>query len=396
VDRLWLSRILDKGNEFWMTYKACEGVESDQGAVKIATMPPQLIPQGIVTPGLLAHILTAKFVDALPFYRQEKQFLRLGIDLSRSTMVSWAMSVARVCQPFIGFCQEELLANDILNIDETTIQVLKEPDRSNTSKSYLWAFLGGDPDRPTMLYNYQPSRSNSALDFLRDYQGYIQTDGYVGYDILGHYPGITHIGCLAHVRRKFTDVINISKREKNKGGTAKQVLDLIGRIYHLEKILSGQKLKPDRVKEQRQEQVVPILAEIKSVLDQRVSATPPKSQLGKAIRYALNQWDRIVNYTLDGRLRPDNNMVENAIRPFTLGRKNWLFSGHPNGARAGALFYSLIETAKLNGLEPYAYLRHLFKNLPLAGSAEEVKSLMPQYIDKNLIPSPSDLNQKDN
>ena len=365
--------------------RECEGVESDQGAVKIAPMPAQIIPQGIVTPGLLAHILVAKFVDALPFYRQESQFARLGIELSRSTMVSWAMSVARACEPLVGLFKEELLAHNILNIDETTVQVLQEENRAAATKSYMWVFLGGQQDRPTVLFEYYPTRGGQALDFLRNFTGIIQTDGYVSYDALGGQPGIIHVGCLAHIRRKFMDVIKISKRERTKGGTAQEIVDLIGQIYKVEKSLALEKLEPDRIKEERQEHIVPILNTIKAILDQRASTTPPKSQLGKAITYALNQWDRVVRYTEDGRLRPDNNLVENAIRPIALGRKNWLFAGHPNGAKAGALFFSLIETAKRNNLEPYAYLRYLFEQLPLAKDEEELRQLMPQYIDPALI-----------
>jgi transposase len=369
--------------------RSCEGVDSDGGAVKTAPMPPQIIPQGIATPGLLAHIIVAKFVDALPFYRQEKQFSRLGVDVSRSTMVSWAMSAAKACDPLMGLFKEELLANHFLNLDETPVQVLDEPGKANTSTSYMWAFLGGNPDRPTVLFVYHPTRGREALYFLQDFQGYIQTDGYISYDALGALPGITHVGCLTHVRRKFVDVLNISKREKNKGGTAQEVVDLIAQIYQVEDSLALQKLEPDRVKEQRQERVVPLLDQIKLILDQRAPTTPPKSQLGKAITYALNQWDRVVAYTYDGHLRPDNNLIENAIRPIALGRKNWLFAGHPNGARAGALFFSLVETAKKNGLEPYAYLRYLFEHLPSAKTEEEMKMLLPQYIDPSLIPSPS-------
>jgi len=218
---------------------------------------------------------------------------------------------------------------------------------------------------------------SQALEFLQGFEGYIQTDGYKGYEALGNTPGIIHVGCMSHVRRKFMDVFKISKREKSKGGTAQEILNLISQIYHLENILAAQKLKPERIKEQRQEQIIPLLDKIKAILDQRALTTPPKSQLGKAINYALNQWDRVVAYTLDGRLRPDNNLIENAIRPIALGRKNWLFAGHPNGARAGALFFSLIETAKLNNLEPYAYLRYLFEQLPLAQSEEDLHKLMP-------------------
>ena len=368
--------------------KECEGVESEEGAVQIAPMPPQIIPQGIVTPGLLAHILVAKFVDALPFYRQAKQFSRLSIELSRSTLVSWAMTVAKACEPLVGLFKEEILAHNIVNIDETTVQVLQEENRANTSTSYIWVFLGGDPERPTVFYDYHPTRGSQALDFLQGFTGTIQTDGYVSYNALGELPGVIHVGCLAHVRRKFMDVIKISKREK-KGGTAQEIVDLIGQIYDLEKALAQQKLKPDRIKEERQKHIVPILDSIKAILDQRSATTPPKSQLGKAIAYALNQWERIVRYTEDGRLRPDNNLVENAIRPIALGRKNWLFAGHPNGARAGALFFSLIETAKRSCLEPYAYLRYLFENLPLAKDNDDLRRLMPQHIDPALITAPS-------
>lgn len=365
--------------------RGCEGVESEQGAVKIAAMPPQIIPQGIVTPGLLAHIITAKFVDGLPFYRQEKQFKRLGIDLSRSTMVSWAMSVARACQPLLGLFEQEILANHIIGIDETPIQVMNEPGRSNTTKSYMWVFFGNDPMHLTVLYNYHPSRSGQALEFLKDHKGYIQSDGYSGYNELGNSADIIHVGCLVHIRRKFMEVVKLSKRDKKKGGTAQTILDLIGQLYLLERSFEAQKLKPDRIKEERQKHSVPILHQIKSILDQRKNTSPPKSKLGAAINYALNQWERMICYVQDGRLRPDNNLVENAIRPFAVGRKNWLFHGSPSGAEAGALFYSLIETAKLNGLEPYSYLRYLFENLPLAKTQDGIKKLMPQYIDKSLI-----------
>ena len=184
------------------------------------------------------------------------------------------------------------------------------------------------------------------------------------------------------------DVLKISKRARKRGGTAQDIVDLIGQLYNLEKNLAQQKLEPDRIQEQREEHALPILNQIKSILDQRVDSTPPKSKLGTAINYALNQWDRVVRYVWDGRLRPDNNLVENSIRPIAMGRKNWLFAGHPNGANAGALFFSIIETAKMNNLEPYAYLRYLFENLPLASTEEEIKMLMPQYIDRTLIPSP--------
>lgn len=367
--------------------KCCEGVESNQGAVKVAPMPPQFIPQGIVTPGLVAHMLTAKFVDGLPFYRQAKQFKRLGIELSRSTMASWARLAAEKCKPIASLFTQEVLLNNIINIDETTVQVLKEPGRSNTTKSYIWVFLGNDPNHKVVLFDYQTSRGAEVLKFLKDHKGYIQTDGYAGYNELGSSIDIIHVGCMAHVRRKFIEVTRLTKKDKNKGGTAQTIVDLIGKLYLLEKKFIAAKLEPDRIKEERLQRSVPILNEIKTLLDERKITSPPKSKLGSAINYALGQWDRVTSYVLDGRLRPDNNLVENAIRPFAVGRKNWLFKGSPRGAETGALFYSIIETAKLNDLEPYAYLRYLFENLPLVKTEADLKKLLPQYVDKSLIPA---------
>jgi transposase len=184
--------------------KGCEGIDSDGGAVKIAPPPVQIIPKGIATPGLLAQILVSKFCDALPFYRQEKIFSRLGIEIPRATMANWAIKVFEQCRPLTEILRSEILSGPLVNIDETTVQVLKEPDRDNTAKSYMWIFRGGPPDKPTLLYQYHPSRSGQVpKNFLDDYQGYIQTDGYSGYDALGAQKGIVHVGCWAHVRRKF-------------------------------------------------------------------------------------------------------------------------------------------------------------------------------------------------
>ena len=180
----------------------CEGLEDDGPPVKIAPAKPQVIPKSIASPRLLAYILTGKFVDALPFYRQENQFFRLGIDLSRTSMCTWTMQAALVCQPLLNLLQDEILAWTYLHIDETTIQVLREPGRDPTTMSYMWVFRRGDPEKPVLVYQYHPSRAGSvAAAFLGDFQGYVQTDGYSGYDFLDRTKGIHHIGCLAHARR---------------------------------------------------------------------------------------------------------------------------------------------------------------------------------------------------
>jgi len=370
--------------------KHCEGVESEEGAVKIAALPPRIIPQSIATPGLLAYILTAKFADALPFYRQEKQFARIGVELTRATMANWTIRTAEVSRPLLDCLAEEIRSGPLIGIDETTVQVLQEPGRSNTSKSYMWVFRGGDPDKPALIYQYHPTRAGDvAADFINSYKGYVQTDGYAGYGGLDHKPGLIHIGCWAHARRKFAEVIKarqpVKKGQPQKIGSAEKALNYIGKLYQLESRADREKLTPDQRRELRKAEAVPILDDFKKWLDKRSQQTPPQGLLGKAINYTLEQWDRLIGYVQDGRLRPDNNLVENAIRPFVLGRKNWLFSGHPRGADASAAIFSLIETARANDLEPYHYLRYVFERLPLITRPEDYKNLLPQYLDPAAI-----------
>jgi transposase len=275
----------------------------------------------------------------------------------------------------------------IVNIDETTVQVLQEPGRADTQKSYLWIFRGGDPERPVLRYQYHPSRAGSVpLTYLAGFRGFVQTDGYNGYDALGRKPGIVMVGCWAHARRKFHEVLQaagppVAKRRL----AAEAALEFIGRLYRIEKEARIKELPVPARYELRQQQAEPLLDEFKRWLDEKAPLTPPGGLLGKAIGYTLNQWSRLIAYLQDGRLRPDNNLVENAIRPFVVGRKNWLFSGHPRGAEASAFLYSLIETAKANGFKPYLYLRHLFDQLPLAKSEEHYRNLLPPYMDASRL-----------
>lgn len=355
----------------------CEGVEDDGKTVKIAPVPAQIIPKSIVSPGLLAFILTGKFVDHIPFYRQEKQFSRLGVSISRTSMCNWAMQAAPACQPLLDLLHREILAGSLINIDETTLQVLQEEGRSPTSTSYMWLFRRGDPDRPVLLYQYHASRSaDVARVFLRGYKGFVQTDGYSGYSFLDLEEEICHIGCWAHARRKFMEVVKAQGKSR-KAGSADVALGYIGKLYRLEQEARQKGSAVEEVYRMRQEESRPLLEDFKKWLDQKSVQTPPKGLLGKAVNYTLRQWNRLIGYLQDGRLTPDNNMAENAIRPFVIGRKNWLFAGTPEGAKASALFYSLIETAKANKLEPYSYLRHIFSQLPKASSPEEYQALLP-------------------
>ena len=224
------------------------------------------------------------------------------------------------------------------------------------------------------------------MEMLAGYEGFVQTDGYVGYDELGRQPGIVHAGCWSHARRMFIKVVDARKKGKNsKAGNAEKALGFIRKLYAVEKEAKKNCLDFSQIYRLRQEKAKPVLDEFKQWLIELSPATPPKGFLGKAISYTLGQWDRLKRYIEDGRLRIDNNLVENAIRPFALGRKNWLFAGHPNGANASAALYSLIETAKANGLEPYAYLRHIFETLPLIDSDEDCRKLLPQNLDRQTI-----------
>ena len=358
-------------------YRACEGTADDGPTVKTAPMPPQLIPQGIVSAGTVAHVIVAKYADGLPLYRQEQQLARLGVDISRGTLAGWVVRAARACAPLMELLLAEVRAGPVINLDETPVQVLNEPGRANTTKSYMWVARGGPPKAPAVIFRYSPSRAGSvASELIGDFQGVLQTDGYAGYNALGEREGIVHAGCWAHVRRKFVDI----QKAGGQRGTSQEVLDHIAALYAVEKKAREAKVDAERLGQLRQERSAPIVSRIKALLDARMVTTPPKSLLGKAIAYALGQWPRLTVFLENGLVAPDNNAAENSIRPFAVGRKNWLFSGHPNGADASATLYSLVESAKVAGLEPYAYLRQVFEQLPLAVSADDIRALLPRNV----------------
>jgi len=362
--------------------RRCEGGENEGPAVRIAPMPPQIIPQSIVSPGLLAHVLTAKFVDHLPLYRQEKLFARLGVEIGRATMSNWAMRAATACVPLLNLVYDHILDGQLINIDETTVQVLAEPGRAATATSYMWLFRRGDPDRPALIYQYHPTRAGDvAKTFLGDYQGIVQTDGFSSYDFLDRQAGVRHAGCWAHVRRKFMEVVKAQGKNRT-SGSADQALSTIQQLYGLEKEARAKHWSPKMIRAMRTEKARSILVAFHQWLTKRSTQTPPKGLLGKAISYALNQWDRLLVYLEDPILTPDNNMAENSIRPFVLGRKNWLFAGTPKGAEASASLYSLIETAKANNCEPYSYLRHIFEHLPRAHTLADYEALLPWNVDR--------------
>ena len=351
--------------------------------IKTANLPPQPIPKSLASPGLLAHVTVSKYQDALPLYRQETILKRIGVELPRATLANWMIHAGTLVQPVINLLRDRLLAYDIMQMDETPVQVLREANRQAQSKSYLWLQKGGPPEQPVVLYDYDPGRGAGVpLRLLDGFKGYLQTDGYAGYNAVVASNDLTHVGCMAHARRKFSDAVKAQGRNK-KRGKAHRGLSLIQALYRVEKC--SRKLSPEDRYAQRQKQARPILDEIRVWLDKSLPQVPPGSTTGKALNYLHNEWDKLIAYLDDGRLEIDNNGAENAIRPFVIGRKNWLFSTSVKGVKASANLYSLIETAKANSLEPYVYLRYLFTELPRAKTVEDIEALLPGNIEKKQI-----------
>lgn len=368
--------------------RQCEGTESDKGAVQIAPPQVQLLPKTIATAGLIASVVVEKFADGLPLYRQAARFSREGIEISRGTLSTWVVRVGELCGPLLEVLREDLRAGPLINADETPIQVLHEPDRANTTKSYMWVFRGGmSPPGSVVIFDYRPTRSAEEIlkEYLAGYTGYVQTDGYIGYETLTDL-SVKHAGCWAHVRRKFVEVVqSVEKARKGtprRGGSADETLLRIRRLYEIEREGDARELTGAALVEFRRQNAAPLLEAFHEWLVARVGSTPPQGLLGKAMNYTLKQWARLIVYLEDPNVGLDNNAAENAIRPFAVGRKNWLFAGSPSGAQSSATLYSLVETAKANGLEPYRYLRFLFERLPYAVTPEDYRRLTPQHIDR--------------
>ena len=353
--------------------------------VKTAEAPQQPIPKSNASPGLLAYIVISKFQDALPLYRQSHMLQRIGVEIARGTLATWVIRCGELIQPLINLLQEQLLNYDLQQMDETTLQVLKEDGKKAQSKSYLWVQRGGPPGQQVTLFTYDASRGQKVADeLLTGYRGYLQADGYAGYDPVCAKNGLTQVGCFAHARRKFDEALKAQgKNQRSKGGKASKGLIYIQKLYRIEKQI--QNLEPEERYQQRQLQAVPLLDDLRTWLDKSLPQVPPSSLTGKALYYLDHQWDKLIRYCEDGRLDIDNNATERAIRPFVIGRNNWLFSDTVDGAKASANLYSLIETVKAHGIEPYRYLRHIFKELPNAQSLESIEALLPWNVDKEDI-----------
>ena len=341
--------------------RRCER-EDIQTPIVTAPMPAPVLPGSLASPSAIAHIMTQKYVEGMPLYRQEQQLSRLGIELSRQTMANWMIQGAEWwLRPLYDRMHEHLLKRDILHADETTLQVLREPGRSAESTSYMWLYRTGREGPAIILYDYQTTRaSKHPRRFLSGFKGYLHVDGYARYNGL---PGITLVGCWSHARRKFDESLKaLPTGQRHVPVVAKEGLEFCNQLFAIERQLHD--AAPEERYKIRLGRSRPIMEAFLAWLKQQSPRVLPKSAFGKAISYCRNQWDKLEAFLKDGRLELDNNRSERSIKPFVIGRKNWLFSNTPRGAKASATIYSIIETAKENGLNPHSYLQFLFERLP--------------------------------
>ena len=346
--------------------------------VKIAPLPASPIPKGIATSSLLSQIITSKYQYGLPLYRQESLFKQYSIELSRRTMADWMIKCSALFKPLVERLKVIQLEQPVIQADETTLKVINE----DKSSCYMWLYCTGtdspneNPIPNIVLYDYQNNRSGRcAVEYLGDYSGYLQVDGYQGYE----QTKATLAGCWAHARRKFKEAE--VAQAKGKTSKANWALNHIQKLYRIETRLKGQ--SPAQKYQVRQTESLPLLNQYKAWLDKSALQVPPKTALGKAIGYSLNQWHKLVRYVDDGNLAIDNNRAERAIKPFVIGRKNWLFSNAKSGANASAILYSIIETAKANGLTPFDYITHCLEHL--ATSAGNVEALLPWNVKSSKV-----------
>ena len=342
--------------------RTCEAKEIKTPVV-YAPMPAPVLTNSVASPSLVAQIMTKKYVEAVPLYRQEQQLQRYGFDISRQTMSNWVVRTSELwLKHLYDRMKVELLRQEVLHADETVLEVIHEPGREATATSYMWVYRTGNVGKDIVLYEYTPGRSGeNAEKFLKGFFGYLHSDGYAGYHrLLGQ---VTPVGCWAHMRRKFSDALQgMAPNAIVSRSVATEGFNHCNRLFRLEK--KWAKLTPEERLEKRKEEAEPLVSAYFAWIRELEPSILPKSLLGKAFTYARNQEANLRNYLKDGRLEISNNRAERSIKPFVIGRKNWLFANTPAGATSSAIIYSIVETAKENGLNPYPYLEYLLESIP--------------------------------
>jgi transposase len=359
----------------------CEGSgDEEKPAVRMAATPCNIMPGSIASPDLLSFIFVQKYCDYLPYYRQETAFGRIGVELSRQNMSNWQQKVCEKVEPLLQAIKEHIKSGNVVQMDETEMLVMDEVGKTNKQKSYMWLARGGPPEKKAVWYEYKESReAKHIVDLLSGYQGYVQTDGYEAYDAaFKSLEGITHTGCWAHARRYYLDALKVSK---SGGSLAEAALLQIRELYKIEKE-QRERLEKKQIDEagfvsERRKRCLPVLNAFHEWLLGQQEKVLDSSKLGEAIRYTLGQWPKLVRYLEAAELTPDNNASERSIRPFVMGRHNWVMSGSPAGAKSSCQLYSLIETAKTNGKNPYEYLKKVFERVADMKPGDDWGQLLP-------------------
>lgn len=341
-----------------------------QEGVIIGEMPKLPIHKSNAGASILSHLLISKYLDHLPWYRQIQQFKRHGVELSDSTINNWFKGVSELLKPLYKLMVELVLQSNYLQVDESTIPVRDPSKKGNTYTGYFWVYHS--PPDDMVIFDYQPGRSAKfPKEFLKDFRGNLQTDAYDAYNFIERREELTHYGCMAHVRRKYVEA------EKNDGKRSKQMLDLISRLYGIEKQARESEMSVEQRYALRQEKAKPVMENIKAWLDENVYQVTPDSKIGKAIKYMLGQWVKLEGYTENGLVEIDNNLAENKIRLLALGRKNFLFSGNHQAARNAAMMYSFLGTCKACNINPAQWLPYAIAKLPYCKTQDDYIALLP-------------------
>jgi len=347
-----------------------------ENVIVIAELPSLPIPRGNAGAGLLSHILVSKYCDHLPLYRQIQQFKRQQITLADSTLNDWVKASCNLLEPLYNRLKQRVLQSDYLMADETPIPVLTEDKKGSTHRGYLWVYF--DPLRKLVCFDYRKSREKAGpIDFLKDFKGSLQTDGYGAYTEFEKFKHITLFACLVHARRKFNDSLKIDKKR------AEHALSLFKIIYDIERQAREGNLSFEERKTLRLKQAVPILNELKDWMTAEIVKLPPKNAIAMAMAYTLKLWPRLIRYVDDGKYLPDNNLIENTIRVVALGRKNYMFAGSHEGAQRAAMLYSLLGTCKQHDVEPFRWMEDVLTRISDC-KMSQLDELLPQnWVDSS-------------
>lgn len=356
----------------------------EEYGVKTAPITGQPIAKSIASSGLLAHMVQAKYCHHLPLYRQEQIWRQSDIDIPRNSMVRWTMTLGQMVQPVIEQMLEQIKSQQHVHVDETRLTVVDDKNKpvdQASHQAWMWLYT----NKEAVVYDYQSSREViHAYRHLEDYNGYVQSDAYRGYDrLFQQTTARAAVGCWAHARRKFTDILKLAGKKK-KNSHAEKIVKLIGKLYQIESHCTENRYTDQQRQSYREQHASEVLSQIKTYLEDLYPKTPPKGLLGQAIAYTLNHWQTLTRYLEAGYIPIDNNEAERKIRPFTIGRKNWLFCQNSQGAKASANLYSLIESAKLYNLKIFDYLKYLFEQLPQAKTDRDFEQLTPKFAPPSL------------